>query len=69
MADCCLRLVATDESDTVIHFIDEKHDGHIHFLDMDPDVCAAGRGSSLLLAAVATALERGVRRVFSEPDS
>jgi len=59
-------IVATDDADQVIAFIDLEADGHIDVLYASPE--AAGRGFAWLLCATAEEIARagGMTRLYSE---
>jgi putative acetyltransferase len=66
MTDGRLRLVATDEEDQPVGFVDLKPDGHVHYLYVHPDAGGSGLGATLLSAAVAAARRRGLELVYAE---
>jgi ribosomal protein S18 acetylase RimI-like enzyme len=66
LADGRLRLVATDDNDSPVGFVDLKTNGHLHYLYVDPDAGRSGIGTALLSAAMEAARTRGLDRVYAE---
>lgn len=66
LSDGRVVVVAADDADQVIGFVDLEADGHIDLLYCAPE--AAGRGIALLLYATVEAIarEKGITRLYSE---
>lgn len=65
-SDGRLVLVATDEQDHVIAFIDLEPDGHIDRLFCAPEAAGRGVASRLYDGLEAAAREQGIGRLFTE---
>ena len=65
-SDGRLVLVATDEQDGVVAFIDLEPDGHIDRLFCAPEAAGRGVASRLYDALEAAAREQGIGRLFTE---
>ena len=59
-------LVAVDDGDRPIGFIDLEDDGHIDFLYCAPEAAGRGAASALYDALEARARKRGVGRLYAE---
>lgn len=65
-SDGRLVLVATDEQDGVVAFIDLEPDGHIDRLFCAPEAAGRGVASRLYDGLEAAAREQGIGRLFTE---
>jgi putative acetyltransferase len=66
MADGRIRLVAVDDTDRPLGFLDMEADGHIDLLYVSPDAAGRGVARALLEGVEARARQSGVARLYAE---